>query len=86
MPPTAAASATAEPEMPPKSVEAAMLTWPRPPRTWPISEPAKATMRAAMPPLTIRSPAKMKNGIAISVKTETPEARRWNTTSGGRPS
>ena len=46
MPPTAAASATAEPEMPPNSVEAAMLTWPRPPRTWPISEPAKATMRA----------------------------------------
>ena len=72
MPPTAAASATAEPEMPPKSVEAAMLTWPRPPRTWPISEPAKATMRLAMPPRTMRSPAKMKKGIAISVKIETP--------------
>ena len=62
-----------------------MLTWPRPPRTWPISEPAKATMRLAMPPRTIRSPAKMKKGIAISVKTETPAATRWKTTSGGRP-
>ena len=43
--------------MPPNSVAVAMLTWPSPPRTWPTSEPAKATMRLAMPPRTIRSPA-----------------------------
>ena len=42
-------------------------------------------MRLAMPPRTIRSPAKMKKGIAISVKIETPEATRWKTTSGGSP-
>ena len=38
-----------------------------------------------MPPRTIRSPAKMKNGMAISEKTEMPEFSRWKTTSGGRP-
>ena len=40
----------------PNSVEAATLTCPRPPRRCPTSEPAKATMRCAMPPRTIRSP------------------------------
>jgi hypothetical protein len=38
-----------------------------------------------MSPRTISSPAKMKNGIAISAKTDTPEFSRWNTTIGGRP-
>src|SRR5688500_15761667 len=84
MPPTAAASATAEPEMPPNRVDAAMLTWPSPPRTWPISDPANATMRAARPPRTIRSPAKMTNGMAISVKPDIPAERRWHTPTGGR--
>ena len=85
MPPTAAASATAEPEMPPNSVEAAILTWPSPPRTCPISEPAKAMIRAAMPPRIIRSPAKMKNGMARRLKADTPELSCWNTTMAGRP-
>jgi hypothetical protein len=37
-----------------------------------------------MPPRIIRSPAKMKNGIASMEKTFMPEASCWNTTTGGR--
>ena len=81
----AVASAAAEPEMPPNSTEAAMLTRPRPPRMWPTMAPASATSLRAMSPRTISSPAKMKNGIAISANTETPEFSCWNTTTGGRP-
>jgi hypothetical protein len=38
-----------------------------------------------MPPRIIRSPAKMKNGIAIMAKAFMPELICWNTTTGGRP-
>ncbi len=38
-----------------------------------------------MPPRIIRSPAKMKNGIAIMANTLMPELSCWNTTMGGRP-
>ena len=62
-----------------------MLTWPSPPRMCPTIAPASATRRRAMSPRTIRSPAKMKNGMAISAKTEMPLFRRWNTTTGGSP-
>ena len=79
-------SATAEPEMPPNSIEAATLTTPRPPRIAPTAAAASRTSRAAMPPCSISSPAKMKNGIARSEKTEIPDMIRWNATKRGSPS
>ncbi|MNE93130.1 hypothetical protein D3C80_1909370 [compost metagenome] len=71
--------------MPPNSVEATILTWPRPPRRWPTMPAAKRISRSAMPPRTIRSPAKMKNGMAIIAKTFMPEFICWKTTIGGSP-
>jgi hypothetical protein len=41
IPPTAEASATAEPEMPPNSVQVTTLTWPSPPRRCPTRPAAK---------------------------------------------
>ncbi len=84
--PSAEVSATAEPEMPPNSIEEKTFTAPRPPRTLPTAAAASRTSRAAMPPCSISSPAKMKNGIASSEKTETPERMRWNATKSGSPS
>ena len=62
--------------MPPKSMEEATLTTPSPPRTEPTAAEASRTSRTAMPPCSIRSPAKMKNGIARREKTEIPEMIR----------
>jgi len=72
MEPRAETSATAEPEMPPKSIEEKTFTTPNPPRIDPTAAEAKRTSRMAMPPWNINSPAKMKNGIASSEKTFTP--------------
>ncbi|MNT27598.1 hypothetical protein D3C72_1632350 [compost metagenome] len=65
-------SATGEPETPPNRVQATTFDMPRPPRTWPISARAKLTIRSAMPPYSISSPAKMKKGMARKEKTLMP--------------
>ena len=79
-------SATAEPEIPPKSMEEKTLTIPSPPRRAPTAAEAKRTRRMAMPPWNISSPAKMKKGIAIREKTLMPEMIRWKAMISGRPS
>ena len=84
MPPMAEASATAEPEMPPNKVEATTFTWPSPPRRCPTRLAAMPMSRSAMPPRIIRSPAKMKKGMASMEKAFMPEFSCWNTTTGGR--
>ena len=66
------ASATAEPDMPEKMIEAAMLTWPSPPRQWPTRRCEKSKMRSVMPPVFMIRPARMKNGMASSGKLLTP--------------
>jgi hypothetical protein len=61
-----------------------MFTCPSPPRRCPTIAAASATNLSAMPPRIIRSPAKMKNGIASMENTFMPEESCWNTTTGGR--
>jgi len=74
--PSAEMSAIADPEIPPNNIDEKTFTTPRPPRTAPTADCAKRTNRIAMPPWNIRSPAKMKNGIAINGKTFTPAMMR----------
>ena len=52
-----------------------MLTWARPPRIWPITVSEKRTMFRVIPPWFMMSPARMKNGIAISGKEYMPVKR-----------
>ena len=85
MPPIEAASATAVPEMPPKSIEPAMLVRPRPPRAQPTSALAKRTMRSVMPPRFIRLPARMKPGMHRSTKTSMPAYIFCGMTTSGMP-
>ena len=83
-PPTAEASATAEPETPPNKVQATIFTCPSPPRICPTSAAAKATRWSAILPRIIRSPAKMKNGMASMENTFMPEESCCTTTMAGR--
>ena len=78
-PPMALAAATAEPEMAPKSIEASTFTWARPPGSVPRIDLARSINRRAMPPRFMIWPARMKNGIASSVKLSSPVAIRWAT-------
>ncbi len=78
-----AVSATEEPEMAPKKVEAMMLTSESPPRMKPTSTPAKATSRRAMPPSAMMAPASTKKGIASSENLFTPAAIWIITASSG---
>jgi hypothetical protein len=61
-----AASATAEPEMPPIRALRTIETWARPPIIQPVSRRAKISSRSVMPVMFIRLPARMKNGTASS--------------------
>src|SRR6266403_1715984 len=63
-PPTPAASAVDEPEMPAKSIDTSTLTCPRPPGRCPTSARDKLISFSVMPALFIRFAASMKNGIA----------------------
>ena len=49
-----------------------MLTWARPPRTWPMRAWLSRTRFTVICPAFIISPARMKNGIAISGKLSIP--------------
>ncbi len=70
--PSAAASATAEPERLAITQAAKIATKPRPPRTWPTMTSARLTMRRERPPAFMISPASRKNGTAISGKLSAP--------------
>ena len=72
MEPMAEAAAVPEPEMEPKSIFATVFVWARDPGTPPVSSLARLIRRIAIPPLFIRLPARMKNGIASREKTEIP--------------
>ena len=52
--------------MPAKIMLPSTLTCARPPRTRPTSSCVKSKMRCVIPPVFIRLPARMKNGIASS--------------------
>ena len=57
----------AEPEMPPKSIEASTLTCARPPVKRPTHTSANFSRRLEMPPCAISSPIRIKNGMASRV-------------------
>ena len=65
--PRAEASAVAEPEMPEKNMLQTMVTWAKPPRTWPTRARERTTRRSVMPPAFMISPAAMKKGMASRV-------------------
>ena len=66
MPPTAAMSASLEPETPEKNAVAVMVINPRPPRKRPNIRSSSSISRDDMPLDSISSPANTKNGIASS--------------------
>src|SRR5438552_6181861 len=65
-PPTPAASAVDDPEIPAKSIDTSTLTWPSPPGRWPTSTRDRLISFSVMPAVFIRFAASMKNGIANS--------------------
>ena len=83
--PRADTSANGDPATPPKIVQPITLLMPKPPRTWPTKLLAKRTMRSAIPPYSISSPAKTKNGMARKEKTCMPPTIFWNTMATGKP-
>ena len=62
----AAAIATLEPEIAPKSTHASTVATPKPPGIQPTSASAKRKSCAISPVRSMRKPAKMNSGIAIS--------------------
>ena len=72
MPPTDDTAAAAEPEMEPKSMQVRVLTMASPPLKRPRKTAAKSINLLARPPAPMRSPARMKNGMASSAKLSTP--------------
>jgi hypothetical protein len=68
MGPRPAASATEEPDIPPKIILAKMETAPRPPRIQPTMEPAKSKSNCEVPLFSIMYPPNIKRGIATSKK------------------
>ena len=83
--PTAAVSATDEPEMQPNMVEARMLTSAMPPLMKPTNTLARLTSRSAMPPTAMMAPARMKKGMASSEKPLMPPETFSITASSGMP-
>ena len=65
-------SATDEPEIAPKKVEARMFTSDKPPRMKPTEIDAKLIRRVAMPPSAMMAPASTKKGMASKENLLTP--------------
>ena len=84
-PPTAAVSATEEPEIQPNIVEATMLTSAMPPRIAPTKTLARLISLLAMPPTAMMAPVKMKKGMASREKLLMPPATLSITASSGMP-
>ena len=72
MPPTAAMSASLEPETPEKKAVAVMVIRPSPPRTRPNMRSSSSISRDDMPLDSISKPASTKNGMASSTKWSMP--------------
>ena len=66
--PMAATVAGLEPEMEPKKTHESTVVAANPPGIQPTNTFARSINRSANPPMRINSAARMKNGIAISVK------------------
>ena len=64
--PSPIASASADPDMPANTIEPTMFTCPSPPFMCPTSMWANRKIRSVIPPVFIRLPARMKNGMASS--------------------
>src|SRR5574340_789710 len=86
MRPIAATCASADPVSIASIVFETTVAWPNPPRMWPTTELANATSRSAMPPRFMSSPARMKNGIAMSGNESMPLNMLLGTTRSGAAS
>ena len=72
IPPIAAVSATAEPDIVAKNTEATMLICASDPRIRPTSSLARRIMSSTRPSLVISSPASINSGTASRAKLFTP--------------
>src|SRR5256885_15953078 len=72
MDPSAAASATAEPEISAKNIEVTMVTCARAPRTKPSSAEERAMSRREIPDAFMIAPANTNRGIAMRGKLVAP--------------
>jgi hypothetical protein len=79
----AAISAAFDPEMPDTRYIATTSTYCSPPRLWPSRFDKNATMRCAMPVISIRSPRKTKVGIARRSSCDMPASSRATKINGG---
>src|SRR3954452_1969305 len=70
--PTAATSAGFEPERPDTMYMLNTVTCSKPPRMWPTSVSMNRTRRVLIPPRSMISPARMKNGTASRMKLPVP--------------
>ena len=70
-------SATAEPDTPPKNMQARMVTWAMAPGIRPTRTSASRTSRVETPPRARSVPAKMKKMTASSGNEFTAESMRW---------
>ena len=70
--PSAAASATAEPDISAKNMLVTMETWASPPRMKPTSALAKSTSRLEIPEWFMICPARMNSGMATMGKLSAP--------------
>jgi hypothetical protein len=68
-----------EPEIPEKNISDTIDTIPRPFRKCPTKARARLTRRMEIPPVSIRAPARMKNGIAKRGKESEPVKIFWGT-------
>ncbi len=84
IPPMAAAVAGAEPLIAPKKVQATIETMASPPGNFLRKILHSLISLSDTPPLLIREPLIMKNGIAISVKESTPVKKRCTTNISGK--
>ena len=75
--PSAATSATAEPEISAKNIDEPTVTMARPPRTKPSRAVARLISRRAIDDAFMMPPARMNSGTASSGKSLAP----WNMTS-----
>ena len=72
--PTAATSATLDPEMPEKMYMVTTTTCRRPPRRWPMRASTSLARGRVSPAEFMTVPARMKNGMARSTNPLAPEA------------
>src|SRR5438270_14049937 len=71
--PSAAASATADPEISAKNIEVTMVTWARAPRIHPSIAEESAMSRREIPEAFMIAPARMNSGMAMRGKLVAPE-------------